>query len=638
MIESTENKLTYVVGESAVFAFPFRFFAPGDIQCFLKNGDSPEETLVRDADFSVEAKTDYATGADITLLRSPLPSGAKFTIMRVLDLTQPLALPEFGKLPSAGMEAVLDKIIMICQQLRETLSRALVVPPTADEARSLEEFLALFDACVTDAVNARNAADDFAAAAQTAKADAVSAKDAAVSAKTDAQTAASAASSYADLAGSAGAYASAASSYADLAVSAGGSAGVYADTASSYAGIAGSAKAQAQQLAQITQGYKNDAEDAAARAVVAGGGMVVVSDVKTVGSAYIPVLSGGTSFRYANPISALEVGSAVDNTYGDCVTLLADPRSITIHPGSCAIAGSAAPGQWNHLTVRDGVASVTPIYHSGIPDQDAHTGVWLVSSNGAAVSSAIVMAGTSVAVGRTLYVYSGGYAINPTPQGSNTVTGVVVSSGGVVYDPQLISCGRVVEVKSGGRLCGGTFCGSSNAGDGNAVHAVLAVSSGGVASDVKMHLWGAAYVSSGGQMVGPRLVSGGNLSVYSGGNVVFADAEGASLRWGHIDVYGGVVTSTTLGNNGHMVISAGGTMDTEVNSGGKLSVLSDGHAFYTIVNSGGTLNVSSGGEAIMTEVSSGGSLTVYSGGSALHVTSHTGAEITVSDGGYIEYV
>lgn len=35
MIESTQNKLNYVVGESEVFPFNIRFFRPEDIKCFL---------------------------------------------------------------------------------------------------------------------------------------------------------------------------------------------------------------------------------------------------------------------------------------------------------------------------------------------------------------------------------------------------------------------------------------------------------------------------------------------------------------------------------------------------------------------------------------------------------------------------
>lgn len=124
MIESTQNKLNYVVGESAVFPFNLRFFRPEDIKCFL-NQDNVQTELVRNVDFSVERKENYDSGANVTLLLNELPTGATLSILRICDITQDLALPENGKLPSSGLERQLDKLTMIAQQQAEELSRCI---------------------------------------------------------------------------------------------------------------------------------------------------------------------------------------------------------------------------------------------------------------------------------------------------------------------------------------------------------------------------------------------------------------------------------------------------------------------------------------------------------------------------------
>lgn len=126
MIESTENKLSYIVGESKVFPFNIRFFRPEDIKCFL-NQDNIQTELVRNVDFSIERKANYNNGAKITLLAKKLPVGATLSILRICDITQDLALPESGKLPSAGLEKQLDKLTMIAQQLSEEIDRSIKV-------------------------------------------------------------------------------------------------------------------------------------------------------------------------------------------------------------------------------------------------------------------------------------------------------------------------------------------------------------------------------------------------------------------------------------------------------------------------------------------------------------------------------
>lgn len=134
MVEQTENKMIYVVGSNPVFAFNIRFFAPSEIRCYLG-----ETELVNGVDFTIEAKNDYSTGANVTLNTGTenvpvLPLGKRLAIMRVLPFVQQLNLPEYGKLPSEPVEYQFDKIIMICQQLREEVERCVKVAVASGES------------------------------------------------------------------------------------------------------------------------------------------------------------------------------------------------------------------------------------------------------------------------------------------------------------------------------------------------------------------------------------------------------------------------------------------------------------------------------------------------------------------------
>ena len=166
MIESVENKVVYVIGNVAVFNFPYRFFQPDDLTLIL-SGSSEDQTLVRNQDYTVQVLDDYANGADITLTLDPLPAGKKLAIVRRMPVTQDLDLPEYGKLPSIGLENQLDKIIMICQEFKEELARCIKV--SIASGQTPDEFLNSFISVVTSAkdvaLNAATAAANSAASA-----------------------------------------------------------------------------------------------------------------------------------------------------------------------------------------------------------------------------------------------------------------------------------------------------------------------------------------------------------------------------------------------------------------------------------------------------------------------------------------
>lgn len=131
MIESTENKVAYIVGSNNEYAFPIRFFNPEDIHCFVKDGDREFE-LINGTDFTVAVKDDYSKGSTITLKRV-LALNTTLVIARSCDEKQLLALPEHGKLPSKAMEAALDKLMMIIQEHREVLKRCVTTTITSGQ-------------------------------------------------------------------------------------------------------------------------------------------------------------------------------------------------------------------------------------------------------------------------------------------------------------------------------------------------------------------------------------------------------------------------------------------------------------------------------------------------------------------------
>lgn len=126
MLETRDCTVSYIITtENRDFEFNIPFFHATDIHCYL----SGMGELVRGTDFIVEELDDYTSGATVTLLLADLPYGHTLEICRQTDMVQDLSLPEFGKLPAAGIERMFDKLIMICQELAKVDTRSLRAAP-----------------------------------------------------------------------------------------------------------------------------------------------------------------------------------------------------------------------------------------------------------------------------------------------------------------------------------------------------------------------------------------------------------------------------------------------------------------------------------------------------------------------------
>ena len=154
MIESINNKVVFSVDENMTFPFPYRFFRKEDLQVFLD-----EKKLQIGTDYSIQDKTDYSLGANITLNVAEA-KGKNLVVLRVLPVIQETSLPEKGKLPSGAIETQLDKIIMIQQQFGEELERCAKLPvyTQTDAVEYLENL-------VTVTVNSKDVALNAAVAA-----------------------------------------------------------------------------------------------------------------------------------------------------------------------------------------------------------------------------------------------------------------------------------------------------------------------------------------------------------------------------------------------------------------------------------------------------------------------------------------
>ena len=623
MIETTNNKVVYTVANNPVFAFPIRILSTSDVHCYLNTDDTVTE-LVRGTDFSVESIGDYSRGVNVRLLGTLIP-GSKLTITRVVPMTQDVNLPTWGKIPSAALERQLDKIVMIAQQLRETLDRTLVFPQ-GDSEVSPEELrqqittaAAETSACMVSAGLIVSSAEGIAASAgayaENASACMVSAGAIVSSAE--------------GIAASAGAYAENASA---CMVSAGG----YAESAAEAASSAVEAASSADQAAV----------EAASRVLTPP---IVPGEVSN-GSASL-ILSGGKAYRFDRLVSNLTI-QGDDNTRGDTILFPANPNVISCTVSGVGRVGSSAfactGGAWNHITVRDGAAEVRKVTYTGFsPD----FGCRLTDSAGTSVySSGDILSGTNVGSGRILTIGSRGICLAPhlIDGGNCTVTG-----GGAAEGPQA-NCSRTacfLDVFSGGNIRGGRFDGGSSGGQ--IISAEVRVNSGGIASGGTYNLGGVMTVLDGGAAADVVLSSGGQLSVSSGGTatgtVVSAaghlrvssggTAAGTVVSGGaaqQLVFYGGTATGTVV-INGAMQIS-GGTATETVISGGGLVVSSGGTATETVI-SGGDLVVSSGGTAAETVIS-GGLLGVHGGtatgtvvsGGGLGVAAGTAFDTVVSTG------
>lgn len=132
MIAHVDNRITYNGnGNATEFAYQFKILDRTDIKVMLAKPDGSTQILSKDYYVDVEKSVviypGYAPGAEIPESERPpvLPAGWRLVLYREVPITQLVRLPEIW--PFNVIEAMADKLTIICQQLKDKLSRALTI-------------------------------------------------------------------------------------------------------------------------------------------------------------------------------------------------------------------------------------------------------------------------------------------------------------------------------------------------------------------------------------------------------------------------------------------------------------------------------------------------------------------------------
>jgi hypothetical protein len=162
-VQNIPRKVGPMTGNGVLKEFPFSFKAvrPGDIVVKVSSGDDvtgEETTLAYGADYTVALNDnqDESAGGSVTFTEAPAV-GTRIAITSDTAIDQQLVLTNHdGFLPKSLNEAY-DKLTIICQELKEALSRCLVVPITSE--KTPQEVM-------TDLLDVANKAADYAQRAE----------------------------------------------------------------------------------------------------------------------------------------------------------------------------------------------------------------------------------------------------------------------------------------------------------------------------------------------------------------------------------------------------------------------------------------------------------------------------------------
>ncbi len=134
-ISTTLNKVIYTGnGVASEFAFTYKVFAQADlhVQKFTI-ADSSLDVLTLTTDYTVALTDDGESGGAVTLVAGALSSAYKLIITRVLTLNQTTDYVDNAAFSPETIETSLDKLTMICQQLKEQVDRVVLGTVDAED-------------------------------------------------------------------------------------------------------------------------------------------------------------------------------------------------------------------------------------------------------------------------------------------------------------------------------------------------------------------------------------------------------------------------------------------------------------------------------------------------------------------------
>lgn len=154
-ISSENRKSGPFLGTGAVSEYPFDFtvFGAEDLLVIKADESGADSTLVLDSDFTVDinADQDASPGGTVTL-SSPLPADHRLVITSDIAALQPTDLTNQGGFYPRVVNAALDRLTILVQQLTEQVSRSLKVSITSDEEATPDALVAQINA-VAEAVS-----------------------------------------------------------------------------------------------------------------------------------------------------------------------------------------------------------------------------------------------------------------------------------------------------------------------------------------------------------------------------------------------------------------------------------------------------------------------------------------------------
>lgn len=119
-------------GETTDFAVPFYFLANADgtsqIAVYIGNSDVP---LSETVDYTVNGAGEKAGGT--VVFKTAPGKDVQIAIVRNVPQTQEVVFIDGHKFPAQQFESTVDKLTMEVQEVKENLSRALILPPTSKE-------------------------------------------------------------------------------------------------------------------------------------------------------------------------------------------------------------------------------------------------------------------------------------------------------------------------------------------------------------------------------------------------------------------------------------------------------------------------------------------------------------------------
>lgn len=327
--------------------------------------------------------------------------------------------------------------------------------------------------------------------------------------------------------------------------------------------------------------------------------------VKDGGMASATIVSGGST-QHVQPGGIAGTTSIYD--YG-LQTVFGTASGTTVHDnGIQLVVGTASNTTVNGNGLQDvhGVVTSTTIYGNGNQ---------FVSSGGSAMSTTLNSGGTQT-------VYDGGMASLTTIDGGAEQ---IVVDGGVTSDT-MVNDGGWLFVDSGGTALAVTqnsdavLRTSTNAtvSGHNALGLFFVDEITHSASNVLLENGGRFEVNAGGLVSDTTVNDNGIQTVSSGGMAIGTLINSGGDQW----VNSGLASDTTV-NGGNQIVNGGTATDTWINSVGYQYVISSGFASDTTVNDG-TQIIDSGGTATDTRINSGGYQYVLSGGSASDTTVNGG--------------